>query len=149
MTPWASACTSLVHSNSNATAFDFVCVHTERQRFISRLLSVSLSILILWFDAFLYPRIISLENFCSHLWHLKQIPDTILLEGKVTEHNHVIMCFFLPFSNVSLHCFSVRNSLYTFICAFLSWKLKAVFVNAKLESNPVMTSLGLYVRLGD
>lgn len=36
MTPWASVCTSLslARSNSNPTAFDFVCVHTERQRFL-------------------------------------------------------------------------------------------------------------------
>lgn len=42
--------------------------------------------------------------------------------------------------------FSSRFS--PFSCTFLSWELQAVFVNAKLESNLVMTSPRLYVRLG-
>lgn len=52
----------LAHNNSNPTAFDFVCLHTESMpvnlNSLFRCLSVT-------------HRSFSLGNFCSHLWHLK------------------------------------------------------------------------------
>lgn len=68
MTPWASACASRTRarSNSNATAFDFICVHTERRRCVSAPLLMSLSILILPSDAFLFTHgQFPSENFCG------------------------------------------------------------------------------------
>lgn len=49
---------SHAHGNSKVTAFDFACVHAER----SAPASVSPSIPILPFDAFLYLEIIFFEN---------------------------------------------------------------------------------------
>lgn len=109
------ACTSLPCTlNSNLTAFDFVCVRTER----SGPASEPPSIPILPFDAFLHQEIIFSEN-----------PSPSLKAEREAGLRH--------FSRFS-----------PFTCSFLSWELKAVFVNAKLESNLVMTSPRLYVRLG-
>lgn len=96
------------------------------------------SILILPFDASLCLRIISLGELALPSWKLETETRLHFVRGKGYRAQS---CVFLALS--PLHCFSVCASLHTFICAFLSWKLKALFVNAKLESNPVMTSLRL------
>lgn len=107
MTPWAR--TSQPNGNSNATAFDFVCMHTERQ---PSLRLMSLSILILLFNAFLCLWIISLGELV--------LPSLILdTESRLQEKGYgTQLCVFLALS--PLHCFSVCTSLHTFICAFLS-----------------------------
>lgn len=116
--------------------------------FCASLLFMPLSILIFSVNAILYQQIISLENLCCHLWNSKAEPWLHFVRGKgYRAQLYVFVFFFLAF--ICLHCLSFCPSLHTFICAFLSWKLQAVFVNAKLESNPVMTSLRLCVRLGD
>lgn len=81
--------------------------------------SASPSIPILLFGAFLYLETI----FFPQNW-----PPCLRAERKASFHHSP--------------CFS------HFTCAFLCWELKAVFVNAKLESNLVMTSPRLYVQLG-
>lgn len=110
----------------------WLCLRAYRTpAFCVSLLFMSLSILILSFNAFLYPRIISLENFCSHLWHLKRRADKIWFGLKVTGHYHVFFlplatCFCIVFlsaplctpSYVHFSAESLRQSLST-----LNWKV--------------------------
>lgn len=100
---------------------------------------VSLSDLILSPNPYICPHISSSENF---LWPCL-MPNLILFK-----ENRIIICSILHFSVLYMSMYSFF-SLCTFICAFLRWKLKALFVSAKLEGNPVITSLRLYVWLGD
>lgn len=104
-------------TGSNVTAFDFVCVHTERSGPASTSPSIPILPLGAFFFFFFTWRQFS-PRTGRHLWNLKR---------KARFHR------------------SPRFSPFT--CAFLSWELKALFVKAKLESNLVMTSLRLYVRL--
>lgn len=107
------------HTHGNSKVTAFDFACVRTER--SAPAAASPSIPILPFDAFLYLEIIFFENSPPSFETWKRGPGCVGF-------------FFSRFS--------------PFACTFLSWELQAVFVNAKLESNLVMTSPRLYVRLG-